>query len=367
MISETQIIDEWTLISDCITKPDESPQALEVLTVDMFTEPGCRDVFKVFVTLQADGLPTDINHTIERLENVGLLNRSLCDRLHHAAYDVRAPQPVAYYAQRVLEHHRKRCARDILLRHHQNLLNGHRLDETMTELQDDLQKLQVNTVVARARRRSDLNSGYRPFSLAYHPDGKSLVAGDLMGIITHWDLAEAKPVREFDAKIFHKLSYIQDVGGVRWLAFDAEGKTLAAAGGQPENGGFVQAVPTLRFINWTDGTENQTLKLGENQDGFVHEVAFHPQGFWIGVCSGQPGRGKYFLHRAGEEQPFFTNNKPLRNCHSLALHPNGARFAVISNDGTYGQKKSLAREGDYPGNTSPINLFDLVLPTAQDG
>lgn len=48
------------------------------------------------------------------------------------------------------------------------------------------------------------------FSLAFHPDGKSLVAGDLTGIITHWDLIEAKPVREFDAKILYKLSYIRE-------------------------------------------------------------------------------------------------------------------------------------------------------------
>ena len=197
------------------------------------------------------------------------------------------------------------------------------------------------------------------FSLAFHPDGKSLVAGDLMGIITQWDLAEAMPVREFDAKFFYKLSYIQDVGGVRCLAFDAEGKTLAAAGGQPNNGGFVEAIPTLRFFNWADGVEIQTLTLGDNPEGFVHEVAFHPHGFWIGVCSGQPGRGKYFLHRAGEEKPFYTNPQPLPNCHSVALHPNGQRIAVISNAGTYGQQKSMAREGIYPGNTSPIHVFEL--------
>ncbi|HQX52861.1 MAG TPA: hypothetical protein PLR25_23270, partial [Planctomycetaceae bacterium] len=70
---------------------------------------------------------------------------------------------------------------------------------------------------------------------------------------------------------------------------------------------------------------------------------------------------------SGEEQPFFTNNKPLQNCHSLALHPNGARLAVISNVGTFGQQKSMAREGNYPGNTSPINLFDLVSPTVENG
>ena len=170
MISESEKIDQWTVISDCITKPDESPQALEILTTEMFTEPGCRDVFKVFVTLQADGLPTDINHVIQRIEAAGQLNQSLCDMLHHAAYDVRAPQPVSYYAERVRGHHQKRCARDILSRHHQNLLNGQSLDDTMTELHSDLDRLQVNTVVANARRRSDINSGFRPFPVHALPN-----------------------------------------------------------------------------------------------------------------------------------------------------------------------------------------------------
>ena len=42
MIFETEILDQWTVISDCITKPDEAPQAIDILTTDMFTEPGCR-------------------------------------------------------------------------------------------------------------------------------------------------------------------------------------------------------------------------------------------------------------------------------------------------------------------------------------
>ncbi|HQZ66747.1 MAG TPA: DnaB-like helicase N-terminal domain-containing protein [Planctomycetaceae bacterium] len=71
MISETEIIDQWIVIVDCIAKPDESTQALELLTTSMFTEPGCRDVFKAILALQADGLPTDINHLIEQLESDG--------------------------------------------------------------------------------------------------------------------------------------------------------------------------------------------------------------------------------------------------------------------------------------------------------
>ncbi len=208
-----------------------------------------------------------------------------------------------------------------------------------------------------------VGQGEDVFSLAFHPDGKSLVAGDLKGIVKQWDLAEGKAVREFDAKILYMLSFIQDVGGVRVLAFDTAGKTLAVAGAKPASGGFVEALPLVKFFNWSDGAEIQTLNIGEKTEGFVHELAFHPDGYWVGVCSGQPGRGRFFFHRTGEPQPFFTGDKQMPNCHSIALHPSGERCAVISNAGIAGQQKSKAREGIYPGNASPIHIFDLSKTT----
>lgn len=208
-----------------------------------------------------------------------------------------------------------------------------------------------------------VGQGEDVFSLAFHPDGKSLVAGDLKGIVKHWNLADGKVVREFDAQILYMLSFIQDVGGVRVLAFDAEGKTLAVAGAKPASGGFVEALPHVKFFNWSDGAEIQTLNIGEKTEGFVHELAFHPDGYWVGACSGQPGRGRFFFHRVGEPQPFFTADKQMPNCHSAALHPTGERLAVISNAGTSGQMKSKAREGIYLGNSSPIHIFDLPKVT----
>jgi hypothetical protein len=81
----------------------------------------------------------------------------------------------------------------------------------------------------------------------------------------------------------------------------------------------------------------------------------------MGVCSGQPGKGKVFLHRTGETAPFCLNHQPLANCHSLALHPSGQQIAVLANAGTYGQQKSMAREGNYPGNTSPVHVLQLPV------
>jgi WD40 repeat protein len=197
------------------------------------------------------------------------------------------------------------------------------------------------------------------YSLACHPDGETVVVGDLKGAIHRYGLRDGARMQSFDAGEFYKLSYIQDVGGVRTLAFSADGAVLAAGGCIPENGGFVQGIPGLRLFSTADGSLLQALRLGDNQDGFLHQVMAHPAGYWMGVCSGQPGKGKVFLHRQGEEVPFCVNKEALANCHSLALHPGGKEIAVAANAGTYGQQKSMAREGNYPGNTSPIHVLGV--------
>lgn len=195
------------------------------------------------------------------------------------------------------------------------------------------------------------------YSLACHPDGETVAVGDLRGAIQRYGLRDGARLQSFDAGEFYKLSYIQDVGGVRTLAFSADGTVLAAGGCIPENGGFVQGIPGLRLFSVGDGSLLQALRLGDNQDGFLHQVLAHPAGYWMGVCSGQPGKGKVFLHRQGEEAPFRMNKEVLANCHSVALHPGGKEMAVAANAGTYGQQKSMAREGNYPGNTSPIHVL----------
>jgi WD40 repeat protein len=201
------------------------------------------------------------------------------------------------------------------------------------------------------------------FSVAFHPDGKSLVSGDLQGTIHHWDLATGKVVRQFDAKAMHLLSDLQDVGGVRRLVFDGTGKTLAACGARPQSGGFVQATPLVRLFDWESGKEIETHQFGVEKDGFVHDLAAHPAGYWLGVTSGQPGNGKFFLWRAGEKQPFFEWTK-LANCHSIALHADGVRIAVAStNAGSNGNGRMKKSDEAYQGNWSPVSLWDLTTLT----
>jgi WD40 repeat protein len=195
-------------------------------------------------------------------------------------------------------------------------------------------------------------------SVAFHPDGKSVVSGDIKGIVKQWDVASGKPVREFDAKVLYRLDRLQDTGGARCLAFDKEGKVLACAGTQPKNGGNVQGVPTILLFDWQTGKVQHTLKHGADGDAYVYDVHFHPAGFLMAVSSGNPGVGKFYFQQPGDAQPFFVTPK-MANCHSLAVHPNGSRFVVSATNGGSNGNGRGANKDNYPGNWSPLVVWDM--------
>ena len=195
-------------------------------------------------------------------------------------------------------------------------------------------------------------------SIAFHPDGKSIVSGDAKGVIRQWDLKSAKAGREFDGRNLHFKDRIQDVGGVRCFAFDSAGSTLFAGGSQPKTGGFVQGVLALLGFDWSTGKATTTHVGTNDAEGYILDLAWHPAGFVMGVSSGQPGQGKLFFHRPEDAQPFFTS--PLPNAHSLAVHPGGKRLAVAAtNANSAGNGRQIGKGKEYPGNFSPLHVFDF--------
>jgi hypothetical protein len=107
------------------------------------------------------------------------------------------------------------------------------------------------------------------------------------------------------------------------------------------------------------GKVRQTRKIGTDNDGFVHDLHLHADGFVMAVSSGQPGNGKLFFQREGDAEPFFSAAIP--NCHSLAVHPDGKRLAVVAtNAGSSGNGRVLDKDKNYPGNWSPVVLWDMA-------
>ncbi len=196
-------------------------------------------------------------------------------------------------------------------------------------------------------------------TIAFAPDGRSLVSGDLPGVVKSWDVANGKLRRDFDAKVLYLYHRIQNVGGVRSLAFDADGKRLVVGGCRPAGGGFVKGTPVMLLFDYNTGEQIESADLGGTEDGFVFDIHFHSDDFLMAVTSGQPGKGKFLYHRVGDEKSIFSTTK-LSNCHSLSLSPDGNQLAVTAtNKGSNGNGRRLDKDGNYVGNSTPIHLFTL--------
>ncbi|MBI3469195.1 MAG: hypothetical protein HY000_39835 [Planctomycetes bacterium] len=209
------------------------------------------------------------------------------------------------------------------------------------------------------KRLELVGHGEDVFCVVFHPDARSLVSGDMKGVVKHWDLETGTCMRDLDASVLFKLDRLQDVGGVRCLAFDPNGTMLACGGTRPKVGANVQGNPTILLFDWHTGMLKHEPQLGGEGDGFVYDMHFHPDGFLMAVTSGNPGQGKFLFIRPRDKDPFFVTTK-MPNCHSLAVHPNGLRLAVTAtNGGSNGNGRQLDKSGEYPGNWSPVHVWDM--------
>jgi WD40 repeat protein len=195
-------------------------------------------------------------------------------------------------------------------------------------------------------------------ALCFAPNGKTLFTGDLFGMIREHELPGGKVLRTLDAKELYKLDRIQDVGGVRCLLFDAAGKTLFVAGAVPSTGGFVQCTPLLVAFDFGTGKRLSSWKGANDNEGYVTDLAWHPDGYVVGTASGQPGQGKVFFWKPGDAAPFWTAAKP--NVHSVTLSPDGTRIAAaLTNANSAGNGRVKGKGGEYPANFSPIQFWQV--------
>jgi WD40 repeat protein len=211
---------------------------------------------------------------------------------------------------------------------------------------------------ADGKRQRVVDHGVPLYSVAFAHDGKSVFAGDVRGSVRLYQTDSGKSLRDFDAKSMAGSSRLSDVGGARFLAVDSKGTTLAVAGALASEGKGL-AGPAVLLFDCATGKLRQSIKLGAPLEGYVQDVIFLPDGVILGVLSGQPGQGKLFALEPGGMKPSFM--LPLPNPVSLALQPGGKRLVVTTtNTGSNGNGRLLNKEKKYPGNHSPLRVFELV-------
>lgn len=194
------------------------------------------------------------------------------------------------------------------------------------------------------------------FAVAIHPQGQTLVTADLHGTVRVWDRAEGKLIGQRHFAALHIHERLQDVPGVRVLRFHDGGNALICAGGEPKNTGTVQAVPVFHLLAWPSLEISRTFHLGEINDGFVFDLAWHNAGYWALVLNGTPGQGKLLLLRPGDEKPCFSSNK-MSNCQSVDIDQAGRIVVSATNRNSQGNGAVRDKDGNYLGNSSPLYLF----------
>lgn len=216
---------------------------------------------------------------------------------------------------------------------------------------------------ADGKPQGELEHAEKVFSLVFHPDGKSLASGDLKGTIRDWDFAGGKARREIDAGVLYQHHRIQDCGGARHLAFDAEGKLLACAGQKSPQGGFATGQPCVLVFDWASGKQVREMPVGSNSDGFAYDAQFHPAGFVMATSCAFPGKGHVWFWKPDEEKAFFTSKK-MPNGRSLSLSPDGRRLAMTVSNSANGNGRRL-KDGEYIGGKSRIDFLEFTGDAAE--
>jgi WD40 repeat protein len=155
------------------------------------------------------------------------------------------------------------------------------------------------------------------YNVAFHPDGRRLVSGDLKGIVREWDLQSCEQLRQFDAQALWKYDpgFGADIGGVRGMGFSGDGKLLACGGISEVSNAFA---------------------------GLVHPLV-HRDGFLMGAIGGHDG-GHLLFWKTEQPNEFFDFKLPDL-CRDFDLHADHLRVATSHDDKTLRLWQMTAKAG----------------------
>jgi WD40 repeat protein len=209
-------------------------------------------------------------------------------------------------------------------------------------------------------------------SVAFHPDGKHVVSGDLVGRVIIWDLQEKKMLREFDASVLHKVvgdgTFVG--GGVRGLAFSHDGAKLICSGITDLGTSVVPGFPAVMQFDWTTGNLDIVLRphnyehVYGGKGIFVEDLRFHNTGF-LAACGGNGERpGAIWFWKLGQVEPLHEINGDMPGSRSIDLHPDGFRMAVSqfkeNGRGINGGNGKHADDGEYHDHHGLIRIYELA-------
>ncbi len=172
------------------------------------------------------------------------------------------------------------------------------------------------------------------YNVAFHPDGKRLVTGDLKCHLFEWDAATGKAGRRYQAKSLYKYDggFKADIGGVRAIDFSQDGTQLAISGITNVTNAFAcVGNPSVVIFDWKTAKETTKHLAKAKPRAVAWGLALHPTGITIGAAGG-PGGGFLYFWKKGQANEFHQI-KMKDSARDLHLSPDHLHLATAHYDG----------------------------------
>jgi WD40 repeat protein len=132
------------------------------------------------------------------------------------------------------------------------------------------------------------------YAVAFSPDGKQVATGDRAGTLCFWECASGKLQHKAAAPAFYSQAANQKTqaseyewGGVRSLAYSPDGKTLVAGGMGPadQNSAGTDGAMRLEAFDVATGKSAAAFPIAGSK-GMLMSMFFHPAGEWLVAAGG---------------------------------------------------------------------------------
>ncbi|MFN0197699.1 MAG: WD40 repeat domain-containing protein [Planctomycetaceae bacterium] len=130
------------------------------------------------------------------------------------------------------------------------------------------------------------------FAAVFSADGQYLATADKVGHIVVWEVASGNQLAALEAPLMYTWDpnhRRHSIGGIRSLAFSADGMLLATGGtGQIGNVDHLEALARIEIFDWKKGERTHEFP-GDEVKGLVEFMAFQPEGNWLVAVGGDHG------------------------------------------------------------------------------
>lgn len=171
------------------------------------------------------------------------------------------------------------------------------------------------------------------YNVAFHPDGKHLVTGDLKCNVFDWELATGEKVRAWQAESLTKYdkTFLAFIGGFRGMTFSGDGKRLACCGITNVSNAFAGVGnPSVVEFDWEAGKPLVEHLSKDKIKGTAWGVALLSDGTAVAAVG---GNGGFLLFWKPDGKEEFHQMKLPNTARDLDLSPDGLHLATAHHDG----------------------------------